>query len=191
MVLFDCYSPLINSCNSDSEPEPEVNAPIIDGISSDVGIIHFPNEIILFKGNFSGGKPETYIWDFGDGNVSNIIEPAHSYKIGGEFAVTLRVENSGGFDSETIIIQIDEEEGDVYFWSNTTQYGQIDVTMNNTKSNITYAYFQFPGCAKNQGHAEFLNIPWGSYDYTATSASGKSWAGTINLKDNCEPVLLN
>ena len=56
----------------------------------------------LTNGTFTNNEtPESYFWDFGDGNSSNLKNPIHSYLNEGIFSVTLVVEDRGGFYSES------------------------------------------------------------------------------------------
>ena len=57
----------------------------------------------LTNGTFTNNQtPESYFWDFGDGNNSNLKNPIHSYLDEGLFNVTLVVRDRGGFYSESI-----------------------------------------------------------------------------------------
>lgn len=64
-------------------------------------------------------QPETFLWDFGDGQFSNLENPQHRYLREGEFDVTLTVSNEICSDTMTKTLTIryartdDEEEGEV------------------------------------------------------------------------------
>ncbi len=47
-----------------------------------------------FTNQSSGGN--TYLWDFGDGSISTLANPVHSYSMSGIFAVKLSVTNNSG-----------------------------------------------------------------------------------------------
>lgn len=51
--------------------------------------------------DMSSGEPVKWYWDFGDGTSSTEENPVHVYGKAGEYTVTLKVENSEGFSSET------------------------------------------------------------------------------------------
>jgi len=51
--------------------------------------------------DMSSGEPVKWYWDFGDGTSSTEESPVHVYEKAGEYTVTLKVENSEGFSSET------------------------------------------------------------------------------------------
>lgn len=46
-------------------------------------------------------NPGSWIWDFGDGNTSNLQNPTHIYRTAGAYTVSLSVTNKYGSDSKT------------------------------------------------------------------------------------------
>lgn len=44
----------------------------------------------------STGTVDTWLWDFGDGTNSNLVNPVHTYAIAGDYKVTLTVSDSTG-----------------------------------------------------------------------------------------------
>lgn len=52
------------------------------------------------------GYPDTYSWDFGDGNTSTQQSPSHTYVLNGTYVVCLTVTNAGGSstDCDTIVV---------------------------------------------------------------------------------------
>jgi len=56
---------------------------------------------ISFADSSQGYSPMTYHWDFGDGAVSTMQNPTHTYKSDGEYSVTLTVTNQYGTDTTT------------------------------------------------------------------------------------------
>ncbi len=55
----------------------------------------------------SSGDPETFSWDFGDGETSTIQNIGHTYAASGDYTVTLEVAISKGKDrhSETVTVE--------------------------------------------------------------------------------------
>ena len=47
----------------------------------------------------SSGSPSSWLWDFGDGNTSNLASPNHTYAVAGTYTVCLSVSNNCGTDS--------------------------------------------------------------------------------------------
>ncbi len=51
--------------------------------------------------DLSSGGPESWAWDFGDGNASGDQHPTHTYKNPGVYSPSLKVSNSNGSDAIT------------------------------------------------------------------------------------------
>ncbi len=51
--------------------------------------------------DLSSGGPESWAWDFGDGNTSGDQHPTHTYKNPGVYSPSLKVSNSNGSDAIT------------------------------------------------------------------------------------------
>ncbi|MBU2975675.1 Ig-like domain-containing protein [Zobellia sp. B3R18] len=70
-----------------------------------------PNSLVSFAGDGSSdANPDTltYLWNFGDGNFSNEMNPTHTYTSTGDYDVELTVnDGKGGSDSMTISISIE------------------------------------------------------------------------------------
>lgn len=62
------------------------------------GIINPCQGQVLFS-DHSQGIVTSYLWQFGDGNASQVPNPTHSYDKPGTYRVTLTVSNSSGFDT--------------------------------------------------------------------------------------------
>jgi PKD repeat protein len=55
-------------------------------------------EPIQFSGDATGGKlPYTWLWNFDDGNTSTQQNPLHSFRLPGQYNVTLTVTAAGGY----------------------------------------------------------------------------------------------
>jgi gliding motility-associated-like protein len=75
--------------------------------SGDPAATGTPLELFLPMGNvvfedISNGTATTWMWDFGDGSISTITDPEHSYLQPGMYYVTLRTTNAQGCVSEKI-----------------------------------------------------------------------------------------
>lgn len=85
------------------------------GQAEDYSVVVFPNNvppttnftadktenctgIVQFKDQ-SENSPNFYLWDFGDGNTSNLASPTHTYTSTGIFTIKLKTGNDFGFDS--------------------------------------------------------------------------------------------
>jgi PKD repeat protein len=171
-----------------------IDAPIISSIETNpsTNFYFYPNELTVFKAQLAigSGTPDSYFWDFGDGITSTLKEPGHSYESPGKYCVSVWVENDGGSDEATTLIEVDEEIGTIYFWTNTDIYGQITVLLLSQTSVITQWHTAFPGCSSNEGNARFDKVEWGTYSFSAYGYFGGYWSGYVSLSDNCEAILL-
>ena len=70
--------------------------------------------------NESINNPESWSWDFGDGNTSELKNPTHTYSAEGVYTVSLTVTNSFGSDTEikmdyfTVTAPLIDYDGNVY-----------------------------------------------------------------------------
>jgi PKD repeat protein len=135
--------------------------------------------------------PYQYAWDFGDGGASSSKEPGYRYPKPGTYAVSVTVSNKAGQDQKTATINVAAPDSDLYFWTQTPVNGQIQVTIGGITRFITLYHTQFPGCARGSGMAEFTDLPYGTYDYSAVSQSGKTWSGRVTLQEHCRNIPLN
>jgi PKD repeat protein len=56
---------------------------------------------VQFTDQSTGGAPVAWSWNFGDGGVSHLENPSHTYNSPGVYTVVLTVTNAGGTDAET------------------------------------------------------------------------------------------
>jgi len=84
------------------------------------------------------------------------------------------------------------DKGNITFWVNQDLgCGNIYVTINSYGSGTIGAYYSGnPGCGASDC-ANFSNLEYGSYSYTATSDGGCSWSGNIVVDASCETMQLS
>jgi len=63
---------------------------------------------VMFMDASTGGAPDTWAWDFGDGSTSTEQNPSHTYASAGTFSVSLMVSNGGGSDSTSMDVVVEE-----------------------------------------------------------------------------------
>ena len=63
---------------------------------------------VTFSANVRGDAPLTYSWDFGDGAVSSMVSPTHTYESVGTYTVTLTLSNQGGSDTRSMSVEVTE-----------------------------------------------------------------------------------
>jgi PKD repeat protein len=80
------------------------NLPVADFTVSDTVLI-LPDSTVIFT--FSGSNADSILWDFGDGNFSNEVNPTHNYQDTGYFSVIIWVYNENSCaDSTSMLIEV-------------------------------------------------------------------------------------
>ena len=77
------------------------------------------------------GDPLTYHWDFGDGNSSNLPDPAHTYLTAGTFTATLTITDTSSLvatDTVVILSGYNPPVATILTPATSTQYRTADVT---------------------------------------------------------------
>ena len=54
----------------------------------------------------STGENLTYLWDFGDGQISKDQNPSHEYNVAGDYTVSLTTSNNYGSDVTTDTVSV-------------------------------------------------------------------------------------
>lgn len=124
--------------------------------------------------NTSGSIPITYLWDFGDGSISNLQNPSHTYQSQGTFNVVLIVSNTCGNDTVNMSVFSNNTTGvedilnvsDLQVYPNPS-HGSFTISSESLKAeNLTLellnvqgqsVYFENPG--KVSGFTHQVNIP--------------------------------
>lgn len=104
-------------------------APIADFFSPEVYHANtyggsVPTKTVSFVDN-STGSPTSWLWDFGDGNISTEQNPTHVYDVGGGYTVNLTVKNAVGSNTTSkygyVLVGLgDGSVGREYFSSSVT-----------------------------------------------------------------------
>lgn len=171
---------------TDPEPPQILGITVENSFANTSDVIVFSVEVL---NDYDG--PFTYAWDFGDGTSSVSPKPSHRFEEAGQYGVSVTVQNESGSATETTVVDVREPDADLYFWTQTNVNGQIQVTIDGQTRFVVAYYTQFPGCMRGAGMAEFLDLPYGTYSYTAVAQSGKPWNGTVTLGKHCTNIVLN
>ncbi len=102
-VMSDYAGSNRNSCDDTQWGQTEDYAVIVQNSVPPVALFTSDSTVICMGTvNFidlSNGNPTSWYWDFGDGNISTIQNPTHTYTNYGQYGVTLKVTNGIGTDS--------------------------------------------------------------------------------------------
>jgi len=85
----------------------------------------------------------------------------------------------------------DDNEGRVAFWTDVSNEGTITISLEGVQVGSLTSYFTsgIPACGESGTLT--LRRPAGTYLFTATSAAGSQWEGTVNVKaDDCATMRL-
>ncbi len=120
-----------------------VSEPISLNFQGSAPIPNFEYEIqtdgtVIFNNTSELG--ETFIWDFGDGIMSNMENTAHTYPFEGEYEVKLTVSNDCGVESITKIINIVFAPQAEFNVANTSGCAPLTVEFNNQSTENVTAY---------------------------------------------------
>ena len=114
----------------------------------DVPMVDFSYEINILEVNFfnNSQNANSYFWEFGDGNVSVLDNPVHTYALEGEYEVRLFAFNDCG-ESQLFqfIIVVDYPEAD---FSSDVEEGCSPLSVqffNESSANVTDVVWSFPG----------------------------------------------
>jgi len=100
----------------------------------------YPDSLGLLTVNFidmsvagsSTGIPDTWSWDFGDGNTSFEQNPTHTYTIDGEYNVCLTITSQYGDvnceSTECQITRVGDWGSDCYTWFDYQEFGDLGVS---------------------------------------------------------------
>jgi PKD repeat protein len=104
--------------------------PPIAGFSADSASGSAPHTV-QFQDTSSNG-PDSWLWNFGDGNTSTDQSPSHTYESVGSYTVTLDVSNDAGSDGETkaSFISVSAPEPPVANFSADTALGPAPLMVN-------------------------------------------------------------
>ena len=131
LKITDAYS--VSETASATITVEEPTAPAVS-ISADITKAYAP-QTIRFECEVSGGIPDDYryAWDFGDGNISEEAEPAHTYETAGTYTAKLTVSTNGGMirtESQPLTIIIIEATYPNIILK-TEQTGQFTIKISN------------------------------------------------------------
>ena len=106
----------------------------------------FTENLLTVQFNSTPNFHDSVLWNFGDGNTSNLNSPTHTYAVAGTYTATVTATNGCGSVSQSFTFTADLFPS-ANIVANTTRGCEGDVIQfsNNTSSNITSYNWSFPG----------------------------------------------
>jgi len=135
----------------------------------------------------SVGNPDTWQWDFGDGNSSTQSSDVHNYGTPGTFTVTLSSQNSGNgcsdFDTHTLVVL----DAPVVAFTPSETLGclPLEVTFTNTTTGATDFIWNFgDGTTYNgQNPPPHVYTDSGMYDVSLIATNDFGCSSSISMAD--------
>lgn len=181
-----------------------------------------PNEIILFNDSSYGGSAvQSWYWDFGDGDTSNLKNPTHHYSAQGVYTVTLTILTTDGCSSSKVktlrireapaitvlsatddtcysnraaatVAVTDGTPDYQYTWNTVPAQTTATVTGLLGGTSYTVTITDANGC-KTQGNVSINNMQGPSVSITANSSPCYFFGGTITttVTGGTEPYTYN
>lgn len=142
--------------------------------------------------DLSVGSGLTWFWEFGDGDTSNVQNPAHTYAAAGTYAYTLTVTNATNcVASTTGSVTVNAEPVVAFSFSDMCEESVVNFTNTSTPGSNTWDLGD--GNSSTLANVSNIYANSGSYDVvlTVTSSEGcvASLTQTINIFDNPEFTL--
>lgn len=121
----------------------------------------------------STGGPQSWLWDFGDGNTSTQQNPAHTYAVPGIYTVCLTVTDACGSDSSCQTLNITCPIATPSFSSSIGNGGLVTFTNATSSASITYSWDFGDGNTSN------LENPTNTYTTSGT------YTICLTITDDC------
>jgi PKD repeat protein len=152
---------LLAAVSKDAPAEEDLSAP------SAAFAVATANPAADSKVEFAGGPPRdgnSWLWDFGDGSMSNSANPVHTYSSPGEYPVTLTVTTPRGTATSSRILSvtasntlrlIDSHPFDITLTATDPRTGATGEGQVISQNDI-YGIFSIPGITGNAGNPEVI-----------------------------------
>ena len=149
---------------------------------------------VQFTDATSGGLPDSWFWDFGDGSTANTASPLHTYAADGTYTVKLITSNDGGTTSKTETVTVDSSPAGTPVASFTSAQTPATLTMKFTDTSTntpTSWHWDF-----GDGHTSSLQNPSHTYaapgPYAVTlDATNANGTGSVSDGITVDPLPLS
>ena len=130
---------------------------------------------MIFTNTSTGSEPIDFLWDFGDGVTSTLVNPTHTYTVSGSFTVTLTATNFFGSDSLSQAVEVLEPiPPTAEFESNSPIFlGETAVFTNTSTGSgvLTFEWDFGDGVTSTLENPTHLYLQVGVFDVTLTVTS--------------------
>lgn len=147
----------------------DYNSPVIPIADFDFDNVCFGELTTLENTSSPAGATDTWLWDFGDGSISNLRSPAHDYAVAGSFFVSLIAFSTDPSCNDTIVKEVTILEKPV-----------ADYAISG--SSVSFTGIDWEACAKDSLYFEDLTAVLG-----AMSIASWMWDfgdGTMSSEQN-------
>lgn len=138
------------------------------------------------------GNPDTWLWDFGDGNTSNQGSEVYAYGTQGTYTVTLTSENSSNGCSDVMSQSIVVLDAPTVGFTPSEILGctPMEVTFTNTSTGATNFTWDFGDNTTFSGEnpPPHIYADSGSYDVTLVATNDFGCASAVSYNDLIEAV---
>lgn len=127
----------------------------------------------------SAGSPTSWLWNFGDGNISSERNPSHTYSTLGDFTVSLLVTNAAGSNTATVTHAVQVGEPTIANFTYTTptrptsDTSPFSVTFTDTTTKLPTSWlWDFgDGATSTQQNPTHTYTSWGRFTVTLTATN--------------------
>ena len=146
-----------------------------------------------FTDTSTGGAPDTWWWDFGDGSNSATANPSHTYADPGTYQVSLTTTNDGGSTTQSLPVVVSSAVAgapDASFTTNQSA-GTLKINFTDSSSNTPTSWHWDFG----DGHSSTVQNPSHTYSaagpYAVTlQATNDNGTGTVSQGITVNPLPL-
>ncbi len=143
--------------------------------------------------DLSTNIPTSWAWNFGDGETSNVQNPAHTYASAGSYTVSLVVSNVDGSDTKEYANMVVVNAVPTASATNTGAYCAGETIELSVASDIATEYqwvgpMGFSSASQNPTRANATTNHAGTYTVTVATAAGCSAVSTTNVIVNVNPT---
>jgi PKD repeat protein len=126
-------------------------AAFTNAINSCTGLVHFRDSSL--------NRPNTWLWDFGDGNTSALRNPDYTYITNGVYTVKLKVSNSIGADSveKTGLVTIAKPDAPATVSDSRCGNGSLSLSATGSGGDLNWFETTTGGTSLNTGNS--FNTP--------------------------------